>query len=73
MRLNAFSVLGLLLTAGTPTGCQTTITDEIETLPLMTIKDFCEGFSPIEWSKHDTPETQKQIIDYNQAWDELCL
>lgn len=32
----------------------------------------CNTFKPITWSKQDTLETAKQIVEHNAAWKALC-
>jgi len=48
------------------TSCQTTGSVEISTAGTCTI------FKPIAWSKQDTLETAKQIVEHNAAWKAVC-
>ena len=48
------------------TGCQTMGSVEISTAGTCTI------FKPITWSKQDTLETAKQIVEHNAAWKSVC-
>ncbi len=32
----------------------------------------CSAFKPISWSKKDTLETAKQVIEHNKVWKALC-
>lgn len=48
------------------TSCATTVSN------VPTIRDACEVFAPITWSKHDTPTTLEQIKEHNAAGSALC-
>lgn len=32
----------------------------------------CQAFKPIYWSKDDTVDTAKQVIEHNAVWKKLC-
>jgi hypothetical protein len=32
----------------------------------------CKSFKPITWSRKDTPQTQKEIVGHNRAYDAIC-
>jgi len=60
-RLVALTALGLLLattTACTPNGPGTDIS--------------CHIFAPIRFSRADTPETIRALIEYNEVLESLC-
>lgn len=48
------------------TACQTTGSAGINTVGTCTI------FKPITWSKQDTLETAKQVVEHNAVWKNLC-
>lgn len=56
----------LLLMSFLLTGCQTMGSAGINTVGSCTI------FKPITWSKQDTLETAKQVVEHNAAWKSLC-
>jgi hypothetical protein len=33
---------------------------------------FCEIYSPILWSTHDTRKTKEQVDQLNRVWKQLC-
>lgn len=60
----AFALLMLMLFL--LTGCQTMGSAGINTVGTCTI------FKPITWSKQDTLETAKQVVEHNAAWKSVC-
>ena len=34
---------------------------------------FCQIYSPITTSSSDTEETERQVVEMNAVYDELCL
>ncbi len=48
--------------------CQTTKTNTSETSRNVT----CEAFQPIRYSRTDTEQTRRQIVQHNAVWDEIC-
>lgn len=70
-RLMLPAVLPLALTAA----CQTMGSGAIDASanPSTTIEDSaCAAFRPIEWSKDDTLDTQRQATAHNAAWKRIC-
>ena len=58
-RLAPLALLPLLAT------CQTTT-------PTSAIDVSCLAYEPIRYSRHDTEETRRQIVEHNAAWDAVC-
>lgn len=61
LRRVSIVLLPLLLTS-----CQTTVSGGIKS------SGACVTFKPILWSKQDTLETAKQVIEHNAAWRAVC-
>jgi len=36
------------------------------------IDSGCKSFKPISWSKKDTPQTKKEVVAHNKAYDAVC-
>jgi hypothetical protein len=42
------------------------------TTPISATDASCLAYEPIRYSRTDTAETRRQIIEHNAAWDALC-
>ena len=42
------------------------------TTPISVTDASCLAYEPIRYSRTDTAETRRQIIEHNAAWDALC-
>ena len=44
-----------------------------KTTPPISVTDTsCLAYEPIRYSRKDSEETRRQIIEHNAAWDALC-
>lgn len=57
-------LLAAALTSSLLTGCGT--------VGVATADSSCKSFQPIAMSKRDTPETKRQIIGHNRAYEAIC-
>ena len=42
------------------------------TTPIAATDTSCLAYEPIRYSRNDSEETRRQIIEHNAAWDALC-
>jgi hypothetical protein len=42
------------------------------TIPISVTDTSCLAYEPIRYSRKDSEETRRQIIEHNAAWDALC-
>ncbi len=57
-------LLAAALTSCLLSGCSTS--------GVVTVDSSCRSFKPIAMSKNDTPDTKRQIIGHNRAYDAVC-
>lgn len=65
----------LVLATLAPMGCATlsSATDGPATeASANIIRQVCQTFVPITYSRNDTEETKQQVREHNAAWTELC-
>ena len=42
------------------------------TTPISVTDTSCLAYEPIRYSRKDTEQTRRQIVQHNAAWDALC-